>query len=152
MSLDPAAFIHAHRYGVLSSHSASHPGYPFGSVVPYLVDADGHMLIHISELAEHSKNIAVDPRVALTIADIRDDSRPVAGARITCLADAEICNDQHGPRELYARRFSDAEMILQLPGFVFYRLDLQAVRLVAGFGDIRWLAPGELDLRLNVAE
>jgi hypothetical protein len=145
-SLDPAAFIGHHCYGVLSSHSLSHPGYPFGSVVPYVISPQGQIAIYISELAEHTKNIQADNKVALTITDIENENSPGSGARITCLAEAVRSNEQQALSLLYQQRFSDAEIILQLPGFQFYQLNLQAVRLIAGFGDIQWLNPEQLTL------
>ncbi|MCX4187873.1 hypothetical protein, partial [Methylophaga sp. OBS4] len=98
------------------------------------------------ELAEHTKNIQADNKVALTITDIENENSPGSGARITCLAEAVRSNEQQALSLLYQQRFSDAEIILQLPGFQFYQLNLQAVRLIAGFGDIQWLTPDQLTL------
>ena len=39
--------------GVLSTHSKSMPGFPFGSVVPYCLDEQGRPLILISRIAQH---------------------------------------------------------------------------------------------------
>ena len=35
-------------HGVLSTHSKAMPGFPFGSVVPYCLDAQGRPLLLIS--------------------------------------------------------------------------------------------------------
>ena len=64
--------LRAHRYGVLSTLSKRFDGYPFGSITPYLADHDGSLLILISTLAEHTKNILHDPRVSLITHDQRD--------------------------------------------------------------------------------
>lgn len=145
MSLVPAVFIKQHQYGVLSTQSVSHSGYPFGSIVPYLISAEGIIAIYISELAEHTKNIAVNNKVSLTISDISQPDSPTSGARITCLADVTR-SQQQTLQHLYRQQFSDAEMILQLPGFQFYQLNLTAIRLIAGFGKIAWLPPSDVDL------
>ncbi len=42
-------------FGVLSSFSKSTDGYPFGSLMPFVVDSDGSLLFYISTLAEHRK-------------------------------------------------------------------------------------------------
>lgn len=47
--------------GVLSTHSKSMPGFPFGSVVPYCLDAEGNPLILISRIAQHTHNLLKDP-------------------------------------------------------------------------------------------
>ena len=57
------AFLRASRYGVLATQSRSLPGYPFGSITPYVLGAAGEPVIYISTLAEHTRNIADDPRV-----------------------------------------------------------------------------------------
>lgn len=147
MTMQASAFIKAHNFGVLSTHSLSHPGYPFGSIVPYLISPQGRIAIFISHLAEHSKNIAVDNKVALTISEINHVDSPGSSARITCLAEALLSDQQQTLRDSYQQQFKDAEMVLSLPGFQFYELALTAIRLIGGFGEIQWLAPDQLDLR-----
>jgi putative heme iron utilization protein len=44
--------LRSHRYGALCTLSKKFNGHPFGSIVPYLVDHDGSLLILISSLAE----------------------------------------------------------------------------------------------------
>ena len=56
--------LRAHRYGLLSTHSRAVAGYPFGSVVPYVLDHDACPVPLISRLAEHTKNLAGDARVS----------------------------------------------------------------------------------------
>lgn len=146
MKLNPSAFIKQHNYGVLSTQSHSHPGYPFGSIVPYLISPQGRIAIFISELAEHTKNIAADNRVALTVSQVNNVDSPAAAARVTCLANAVLSDDQNALRERYLDMFADADQVLSLPGFQFYELDIRAVRLIGGFGNISWLSPDDLDL------
>lgn len=146
MSLQPALFIKQHQYGVLSTFSLSQPGYPFGSLVPYLISADGIINIYVSELAEHTKNIAANNKVSLTISDMNQTENPASAARVTCLANVSVSQQQNALKLRYQQQFNHAEQVLQLPGFQFYQLNLTAIRLIGGFGDIRWLSPDELDL------
>lgn len=143
MSIDPSDFIKRHRFAVLSTQSLSHPGYPFGSLVPYLISPQGRIALFISNLAEHSKNIAANNKVALTITDTGTLDSP----RLTCLAEAYISQSQQALREGYRQQFADADQVLALPGFQFIELSLTAVRLIGGFGDIHWLEPSQLHLR-----
>lgn len=147
MNIEPADFIQQHQFAVLSTQSLSHPGYPFGSVVPYLVSPQGRIAIFVSELAEHSKNIAVDNRVSLTITELRADDKSGDNPRLTCLAKAVTSEAQKMLRQQYRKQFDNAEQVLALPGFQFLELQLTAVRLIGGFGDIRWLSPSQLQLR-----
>jgi hypothetical protein len=147
MAIAPTRFIRQHQYGILSTHSQRYYGFPFGSVVPYLISPSGRVAIFISDLAEHTKNILADSKVALTISEA--DHNPIAQARMTLLANAEISQQQEQLRALYQQQFQDADTILGLGGFQFFELELVAVRLIAGFGEIGWLAPEQLDLQTD---
>lgn len=142
----PNQFIRDQRYGVLSTFSLAESGYPFGSITPYIINAEGDIAIFISHLAEHTHNIKTNPRVSLTIFDPKDASNPTAGPRITCLAVATIAEYDVQLREEYLNQFPDAQMILTLPGFHFYLLKLVKIHLVAGFGQVKWLTPEQLCL------
>jgi len=144
--LDPKQFIQAQNYGVLSTHSQSELGYPFGSITPYIISEDGDIAIFISHLAEHTHNIEANPKVSLTIFDPADASDPSAGARITCLANAVLAKDDKQLRQDYLEKFPSASVTLDLSGFHFYLLKLTKIRLVAGFGQIKWLTPKQLAL------
>jgi len=142
--LIPSQFIRNQRYGVLSTLSIIEPGYPFGSVTPYIISAEGKIAIFISHLAEHTHNIQANPKVSLTIFDPNDAANPTAGPRITCLAMAMLAEDDMQLRKDYLEQFPDAEITLRLPGFHFYLLKLVKIRLVAGFGLVKWLMPEQL--------
>lgn len=60
---------------MLATHSAQRPGFPFGSVVAYAADAAGRPVLWLSDLAEHTRNPAADPRASLP-ADGRSDRGP----------------------------------------------------------------------------
>ena len=102
--------LRAHRYGALSTLSKKFDGHPFGSISPYLTDHDGSLLILISTLAEHTKNIQDDPRVSL-ITHNQDDPHIQAQGRVTVVGEAgfvaerdligfvdvaALAGDQHG--------------------------------------------------------
>lgn len=55
--------------GVIGTHAADHPGYPFGSVVPFVLGEDGQPLLLLSPLSQHTRNIERDRRCSLTIAE-----------------------------------------------------------------------------------
>jgi putative heme iron utilization protein len=144
--LDLHRFIHQHYYGVLSTHSASNPSYPFGSITPYIVTDSGDLAIFVSHLAEHTRNIINNPNVSLTIFDVEDETTPSAGPRITCLADAYRAEEHSSLKMKYLEKFSDSDIILELEGFHFYILKLKKIRLVAGFGDVKWLTAEQFSL------
>jgi len=130
--------LRAHRYGALSTLSQKFPGYPFGSITPYLVDHDGSLLILISELAEHTRNIQRDPSVCLITHDQRDPDIQTQG-RVSALGDAALAHDQAQAAERYLRYFPDSRVYFELPGFFFFRIRPIAIRYIGGFGRIHWV-------------
>ena len=59
-------------------------GFPFGSLVSHAVDAAGRPLLLLSDLAEHSRNLAADPRASL-MATEPGSGDPLALARVTVI-------------------------------------------------------------------
>jgi putative heme iron utilization protein len=130
--------LRAHRYGALSTLSKKFGGYPFGSITPYLVDHDGSLLILISTLAEHTKNIAHDPRVSLITHDQRDPHIQTQG-RVTVVGNAQPEPDREQAGLRYLRHFPEAQTIFAMHDFSFYRIDPVAIRYIGGFGKIYWV-------------
>lgn len=133
--------LRTHRYGALSTLSKKFDGHPFGSMTPYLTDHDGSLLILISDLAEHSKNIRHDPRVSLLTHD-QEDTRIEAQERVTVIGQATQVTDPDSVARRYLRYFPAAEDYLSLADFRFYRIVPQAVRYIAGFGAAYWVQAG----------
>ena len=73
--------------GVISTHSQYMAGYPFGSVVPFCLDGDGHAIILISDLAQHTKNLKADAHCSLLVLGEGDDVQ--TAARLTLMANAQ---------------------------------------------------------------
>lgn len=130
--------LRAHRYGALSTLSKKFAGFPFGSITPYMVDHDGSLLILISGLAEHTKNILHDPRVSLITHDQRDAHIQTQG-RITLLGEAQLIANRDGVGARYLRYFPEAESYFQMHDFSFYRIQPVAIRYIGGFGKIHWV-------------
>ena len=130
--------LRAHRYGVLSTLSKKFDGYPFGSITPYLADHDGSLLILISTLAEHTKNILHDPRVSLITHDQRDPHIQTQG-RVTVVGNAAPEPDREQAGLRYLRYFPEARTYFAMHDFSFYRVRPVAIRYIGGFGRIHWV-------------
>jgi putative heme iron utilization protein len=130
--------LRAHRYGALSTLSKKFDGHPFGSIAPYLVDHDGSLLILISSLAEHTKNIQNDPRVSL-ITHNQEDSHIQTQGRITVVGAASLVEEREQAGKRYLRYFPEAQTYFAMQDFSFYRLVPLALRYIGGFGDIHWV-------------
>ena len=130
--------LRGHYYGALCTLSKKFNGHPFGSITPYLVDHDGSLLILISTLAEHTKNIQYDPRVSL-ITHNQNDSHIQTQGRITVVGTAYIVEDKHQAGTRYLRYFPEAAGYFAMHDFSFYRIVPQALRFIGGFGKIHWV-------------
>lgn len=122
--------------GVLSTHAAKHPGYPYGSALPYCTDQRGRIVILISHLAEHTQNIEHDARVSFTVSPL--DPGLQTQARITVLGDALPTRDA-ALAERYLRLLPEGRGHLQIGGFEFYLIEPRQARFIAGFGSLHWI-------------
>jgi putative heme iron utilization protein len=135
-------YLRGHRSGVLATLSAKLGGYPFGSIVPFVLDRDCRPVILISALAEHTRNLAADPRTSLIVHDYADDIQ--AGARLTLVGDAARLEDDAAARTRYLRRFPAAQDLLALGDFSFWAIAPQRLLFIRGFGRIQWIDAAEL--------
>ena len=127
--------------GVLSTHSKSMPGFPFGSVVPYCLDADGNPLILISRIAQHTHNLQKDPKCSLLVGE-REAEDVQAVGRLTVMAEAQKLVDEaavEAAAERYYRYFPDAGNYHKAHDFDFWVLQPVRHRYIGGFGAIHWL-------------
>lgn len=129
--------------GVLATHSVEYPGYPFGSVVPFCLDESGQPLILISGLAQHTRNLVANPKVALTLLE-KVDGNIQQDARLTLLADAVEVASPEACAERYYRHFPDTRGYHDQLDFRFFRLKVLQLRYIGGFGRIQWLAPDQV--------
>jgi putative heme iron utilization protein len=141
-ALRPARELLLKEYrGVLSTHSKSMPGYPFGSVVPYCLDAEGHPLILISRIAQHTHNLQKDPKCSLLVGE-RDAEDVQAVGRLTVMAEAHKLTDEaaiDAAAERYYRYFPEAANYHKAHDFDFWVLQPVRHRYIGGFGAIHWL-------------
>src|SRR5262249_48912732 len=111
-------------------------GEPYASLVLVALDLDASPLLLLSDLAEHSHNIARDPRVSLLIDGTAGLTDPLSGPRATLLGRAVVVHE----RQLLARylaRHPSAEAYAGFSDFKLYRMEIERAHLVASYGLIR---------------
>lgn len=134
------------HFGVLATQSTHLPGYPFGSVVPYVLDGVGRPLILISTLALHTKNIQKDARVSLTVWDDEEGPDQQAAGRVTWVGDAAPVppDELEAGKARYLRYLPSSEGHFAMHDFVLHRIDLKRLRYIGGFGAIYWVDADEM--------
>ncbi len=138
LARDARLWLRAHRHGLLSTHSRAVEGYPFGSVVPYVLDHDACPLLLISRLAEHTKNLAGDPRVSLLIHESGGDVQ--AQARVTLLGQAGRVDDPEAIAARYERYFPATRGYRAQLDFEIWRIAPVTLRAIAGFAKVHWVS------------
>jgi heme iron utilization protein len=142
LALEARQFLRSTHSGILSTFSAKFEGYPFGSVALFVLDHDCQPIVLISTIAEHTKNIAGNPKVSLLVFAGADDLQ--ANARLTLLGKAvKIDKNDANLRARYLRYIPQAASYFDMHDFSFYRIEIQKVRYIGGFGKMSWIGGEE---------
>jgi heme iron utilization protein len=125
----------------LSTVSRKHPGFPFGSLMPFALDAQGRPLFLISNMAMHTQNLKEDPRCSLFVAQAAADGDPLGAARVTMIGRAESAPEQDLAlaREAYLARHENSRYWVDFADFGFFRLEPIDLYYVGGFGVMGWV-------------
>jgi heme iron utilization protein len=126
------------RASLATSLAAGDGAWPYASLVLVASDLDASPLLLLSDLAEHSKNLARDPHASLLFDNTAGRDDPLTGARVTVLG--EILPE---PGETSLKRFvhrhPSAAVYASFKDFRLYRMRVKRAHLVAGFGRIDWI-------------
>jgi heme iron utilization protein len=135
------------RIGSLSTISRRQAGYPFGSVMPYGVDAHGRPIFLISTMAMHTQNILGDPRASLLVTQAGADDDPLGAARATLMGNVGLVPKPElaEARKVYLERYENSKHWVDFEDFGFYRIELIDVYYVGGFGVMGWVAATEYE-------
>ena len=134
-------YLRARHHGVLSTLSRRVAGYPYGSVVPFVLDHQAQPMILVSRLAEHTRNMEADARTSLVVRDDGDEVQ--AGARLTLVGDAARIALDPVLRARFLRYQPQAQQLLDLGDFSFWHITPLTLRFIAGFGAVRWVSGSE---------
>ena len=115
-------------------------GFPYGSLIQYACDAHVQPLMCISDLAEHTQNLLLDPRASLLIWDHPGQQDPLAVGRVTLIGRA--VKAQQGLED-YFKVHPQARPYAAFKDFHLWRLEIERVRYVGGFGQMSWVAAEE---------
>ena len=137
--------IYIGRTGSLSTHSRKQPGFPFGSVMPYGLDADGRPTFLISTMAMHTQNLQADSRASLLVTQPDAAGDPLGASRVTLVGNVSPVPGPEvpGTRETYLARHASSKYWVDFEDFSFYRMDVVDVYYVGGFGVMGWVSAAD---------
>ena len=112
-----------------------HKGEPAISMVPVALLSDG-LLIHVSDLATHTRDMREHPRVGLLLMGEAGDM-PQARPRVSIAGEVSFVDkdtpDYAAARDRYLARFPQSQMTFGLADFSLVRIAPLSARFVAGF-------------------
>jgi hypothetical protein len=118
--------------------------YPFVSLVLPAQSNDGELILLLSDLSDHARNLQRDPRASLLMDGTLELKEPLTGPRLTLIGEVQHSPDQAGDKALYLKAHPEAELYAGFGDFKFYRFRILEGLFVAGFGRIFRLKPEEL--------
>jgi len=125
-------------------------GRAFVSMVPFALDSDfAAVVIHVSALAAHARNLQIQPQVSLMVMQAEVAAEPVhALPRVTLEGEATVLVPNSpqwaSARGAYLARFPDVEFMTQLGDFRFVAIQVSGARQIAGFGAARSIDADEI--------
>lgn len=132
----------------IASLGTLHAGEPYVSMVPFALLPEGSgFVVHVSQLASHTKDMTESPRVSLlVVAPEVPGTPPQATARVTIQGRAERYEDSAPGyaegRELYLSRFPQAVDMFELSDFSLFAIRPLSIRFIGGFAQAVTLTPG----------
>jgi putative heme iron utilization protein len=137
--------LHLNSLATLSTLSRKQPGFPFGSLMPYALDATGRPLFLISNMAMHTQNLKADPRASLFVTQPSADGDPLGAARATLIGNITQIPDEEKPavRDIYLARHENSRYWVDFADFSFFRMDILDVYYVGGFGVMGWVTDSD---------
>jgi heme iron utilization protein len=137
--------LHLSSVATLSTVSRKQQGFPFGSLMPYALDATGRPLFLISTMAMHTQNLKADPRASLFVSQPAADGDVLGAARVTLVGNVVQISDEDKPevREIYLKAHPNSRYWVDFNDFAFFRLEPLDVYYVGGFGVMGWVTAVE---------
>ena len=130
----------SHNSLFLSTLSNNRKDFPFASVAQYLYGADNHFYLFISDIAQHSKNLAKHPQLSFMILN-QQQQDDAENPRVTVMANAEKLTRDSSQTLIseFVEQHPKAAQYAELADFHIWRLTVQRVRYIGGFGQAFWL-------------
>ncbi len=136
--------LHLESVATLSTVSRKQAGFPFGSLMPYALDAEGRPLLLISTMAMHTQNLKADPRASLFVTQAAE-AEVLGAARVTMIGNVAQILDADKPevREIYLKAHPNSHYWVDFNDFAFFRLEPVDVYYVGGFGVMGWVSDSD---------
>lgn len=126
--------------GTLCTIAKEPAGYPYGSFVTFGMEGAAPVFF-ISDLAEHTKNLKLDGRASLLVAE-GGEGDPLANGRVTLLGPCRRVPDgreRESAKAAYLEAHPNASYYVDYSDFAFWRLEVEGIRYIGGYGRMSWV-------------
>jgi len=126
--------------GTLCTIAKEPAGTPYGSLVTFAMHGPSPVFF-ISELAEHTKNLHLDARASLMVAE-SGEGDPLARGRVTLLGHARVLaegSEREQAKDAYLSAHPNAAYYIDYSDFGFWTLDVESLRYIGGYGRMSWV-------------
>jgi len=107
-------------------------------MVTVAIDQGANPLLLMSDLSDHTRNLAEDSRASLLFVQPTRHRNPQCGARVTVMGKIHKTNkSEHAARFLTIH--PEAEIYVGFGDFNFYRMSVERAHWVGGFARAQWL-------------
>ena len=113
-------------------------GAPYASLVLFAPLADASPVMLLSDLADHTKNIAANGASSLLIDGMETGRETMAGMRLTLQGHISRLEDKAAKDRMIARH-PEAAIYAGFADFNLYHLKVERIHLIGGFGMIHWI-------------
>ena len=112
------------------------------SLAAVATDVDGAPLLLMSMLSDHTKNLAADPNISMLFDGTAGYDNPQEGSRGTIMGRVGKVEgeDLARARRRYLARHPGAAMYADFGDFAFYRVAVERLHWVGGFGKAAWVS------------
>ncbi|MGV2980920.1 pyridoxamine 5'-phosphate oxidase family protein [Camelimonas sp. ID_303_24] len=107
-------------------------GYPYSTATNLAVDDAGKPFIYMANLSLHARNIELDPRVSITIADMDRDLLTTPRLSLVGRAMRVMDAEYETLKQRYMERFPKSKLYLALPDSRIFHIEIEAVQLNGG--------------------
>jgi putative heme iron utilization protein len=140
LALEIKNFLHSKDVGILSSiKDQEGEAFPYGSVCPFVTLNSGEIVILVSDIALHTKNMNNNDKVSFTVFDMESNKKQAA-SRTSILSKAQrIEKDSPRYEEIADKYYAfkpESRKFFEVHNFAFYILNPVYIHFIKGFGKI----------------
>jgi len=138
------ALVREASHGLLSTNGLEPAGFPYGSLAPLAATEACEPVMLISHLAQHTKNLAADPRASvLILAKVEGDPQQAPRASLIGTARLLAGAEEEAMKRRFLAVHPGAETYFDL-NFQLWVLRPEEARYIGGFGAAAWVSGSEI--------